>query len=153
MGAAQNQGVQPSPVGGEELLQHIDGPAGVNPARLHNLHQPGRRYFIDIAGDVVAVQQPGEFFLRQGHGRRHNADAAAGVPVRRQLQGRLDAHDDKIRVLFPQVLHGGGGSRIAGDDQGFQPPGHKLFRHGKAQRPDLRLGADAVGSVGGVAVI
>ena len=85
MGAAQNQGVQPPPVGDEELLQHIDGPAGIHLSGLHDFHKPGGRDFIDVAGDVIAVQQPGELLLGKGHGRCHNADPAAGVAVRRQL--------------------------------------------------------------------
>ena len=85
VGAAQNQGVQPPPVGGEELLQHIDGPAGIHLSGLHNFHQSGGWDFIDVAGNVVAVEQPGEFLLGKRHGRCHNADPAAGIPVRRQL--------------------------------------------------------------------
>ena len=153
VGAAQNKSVQPSPVGGKEPLQHIYGPPGVYFAGFHDLHQPGGGNLVNIAGHVVAVQQPGELFLGQCHGRRHNTDTAAGISVCRQLQGRLNAHNNEIGVFFPQLLYGGGGGGVAGDNQSLQPTGHELFRHRKAQRLDLGPGADAIGRIGGIAVI
>ena len=153
MGAAQHQGVQPPPVGVEELLEHIDILSGIHQAMLHNLHQPGRRDLIDAALRFIPAHKPGELLFPQGHGGGHHPDAAAGEPVRRQLQGRFDAHNDQVRVPFPQVADGCRRGSVAGHHQGLQPPGHQLFRHRQAQAFHLFPGAGAVGGVGGVAVV
>ena len=120
---------------------------------LHNLHQPGRRDLIDAALRFIPVHKPGELLFPQGHGGGHHPDAAAGEPVRRQLQGGFDAHDDQVRIPFPQIADGCRGGGIAGHHQGLQPPGHQLFGHRQAQAFDLFFGAGAVGGVGGVAVV
>ena len=153
MGAAQHHLVQLSLIGGEQLPQKGFRFRGIRLPPLHQFHQPRCGNFIDPAALVVAVHQRFKFFLPQGHGRGHHADAAAVIPVVGQLEGRLDADDDGIRIGFPQVVNGGGGRGVAGHHQRLDSARHQPPRRGKGERFHLVLGFCAVGGVGGVAEI
>ena len=74
--------------------------------------------------------------------------------VRRNLQGRFDAHHNQLRVGGPDVVHSRRCGGVAGDDQGFQGVLRQKLSHSRqGQRPDFFCGAAAVGSVGGVAIV
>ena len=79
---------------------------------------------------------------------------AAGELVRRQLQGRLDADDDEVGVLRPELLDGRRGGSVAGHHQSLHGVlGGQLVSRRQGQRLDLRSGPGAIGGVGGVAEI
>ena len=46
-----------------------------------------------------------------------HADASGAGQSHRRLEGRLHADDRQVGVLCAQQVYGGGGGRVAGDDQ------------------------------------
>ena len=94
-----------------------------------------------------------EFILPKGHRGGHHANVTTRKTLRRQLQRRLDADDNILRIRYPQIFNGSSGGCVAGNHQCLDATLTEHRRCVQGQLPHLIGGALAVGSIGRVAEI
>ena len=98
--------------------------------------------------DVVGLRAERlEFLFLDGHGRRHDEDAAAGMPLDRGLERRLRADDGHVRKFGAQCIGRGGGRGVTGDDDGLCAFVQQMLHDRAAARRHLVHGFHTVGRV------
>ena len=88
-----------------------------------------------------------------GHGRRHDEDTAAWMPLDRGLERRLRADDGHVRKFGAQCIGRGGSRGVAGDDDGLCAFVQQVLHDRAAARRHLVHGLHAVGRVERVAIV
>ena len=120
---------------------------------LDELHQAAARDGDDLGLLFILRAERLEFLFLDGHGRRHDEDAAAGMPLDRGLERRLRADDGHVRKFGAQCIGRGGGRGVTGDDDGLCAFVQQMLHDRAAARRHLVHGLHAVGRVERVAIV
>ena len=148
MRAAEDDGVDRDLEIRRELFKEICRKllAAQNPL-LDELHQAAARDGDDLGLLFILRAERLEFLFLDGHGRRHDEDTAAGMPLDRGLERRLRADDGHVRKFGAQCIGRGGSRGVTGDDDGLCAFVQQMLHDRAATRDHLVHGFHTVGRV------